>query len=64
MTLRNRLRNLETAEPSRCVYVWRDHTETEGQAKARWKLQHPGEDLDRPGLQVILGGWEDPEPAT
>jgi len=44
--------------------MWRHHTETNEQAKARWLREHPGEDLEGPGLKAIIVGWAAPAPVT
>jgi hypothetical protein len=63
MRLPVRLTRLEAAHrDNRIVVMWRYHTETDEQAKARWLAEHPGEDLEGAGLKVIIIRWADSEP--
>jgi hypothetical protein len=45
---------------SRVVIMWRHHRETDEQAKARWRAEHPGQELEGGGITVIIVGWGDP----
>jgi hypothetical protein len=57
-----RLAKLEAAHrDSRVVVMWRHQSETDEQAKARWLLEHPGQDLEGAGLTVMIVGWGDQE---
>ena len=44
------------------IVLWRHYTETDEQAKARWRTEHPGQDLESAGLSVTIIGWAAPEP--
>jgi len=58
-----RLAKLEAERrDGRVIVLWRHHTETDEQAKARWRTEHQGEDLESAGLKVTIIGWADPEP--
>jgi len=57
VNLRSRLEKLEAANSDGLVVVWRYHTETDEQARARWQAENPGKDLKRAGLVVILTEW-------
>lgn len=62
MTMRNRVEKLERNYPKKGVVVmWRHHTETDEQARTRWCAEHPGQNVDRAGLRVILVRWADPQ---
>ena len=64
-SLETRVRQIEkTTGAGRAVIVWVHHGETDDQAMTRWKAEHPGEDLERPGLRVMLMGWGDPQEAV
>jgi len=65
MRLPARLARLEAdGRERRVILMWRHHTETNEQAKARWLREHPGEDLEGPGLKAIIVGWAAPAPVT
>ena len=55
--IRSRLDKLEAAARQDLVVLWRHHTETDERAKARWRAENPGKDLERAGLVVILTEW-------
>jgi hypothetical protein len=59
-----RLARLETAKRNDTfIIMWRHHTETNEQAKARWRAEHPEKgDPDTSGARVIIVGWADPQP--
>jgi hypothetical protein len=61
MNIRARLDRLEDAGKPGVIVMWRHHSETDEQAKDRWKAAHPGEDPDRAGVRVILVQWADPQ---
>jgi hypothetical protein len=60
--IRGRLDKLEEATKPGVVIVWCNHNETDDQAMARWKAEHPGEDLARADARVIVFGWDYPQP--
>jgi len=61
MNLRSRLAKLETGQAGRHLVIWRNHGETEQQAKERWKAENPGQDPDSADLNVVVVGWREPE---
>jgi hypothetical protein len=57
-----RLARLETAKRNDTfIIMWRHHTETNEQAEARWRAEHPGEDPKRAGVRVIMVRWVRPQ---
>ena len=44
------------------VVAWKYSGETSEQARARWRVEHPGEEPDKAGLKVVLISWLDPQP--
>lgn len=61
MNLSNRLSKLEAATDGGGVTVmWRHHKETDDQAIARWRAEHPGQEPEE--LKVIIIEWSDPQP--
>lgn len=59
MNIERRLSKLETITGGECVVIWRHHTETDEQAKARWAADNPGR--GRPGSRAMVVGWLPPE---
>ena len=65
MRLPARLAKLEAVHRNnRVVVMFQHETETGEEAKARWRAQHPGEDLEGAGLTVIIMRWCNPQPET
>ena len=62
--IRARIDKLESHAKPGIIVMWRHHTETDDQAKSRWKAEHPGEDPDRADTRVIMVRWADPQPLT
>ena len=63
MTFATRVAKLEAAREGGCVTIWQHHTETADQAKARWQVEHPDQDLNKAGFLVLIIRWSDQEPA-
>jgi hypothetical protein len=58
-----RVAQLEATRTSGVIVMWRhNNTETDDQAKARWRAEHQGEDPDKAALRVIIVGWGAPQP--
>ena len=62
MNILSRLEKLEASNSNEVMFIWCWDDESEGEAKARWKAQHPGDDrLDRPGVSIMLFTWGRPQ---
>jgi hypothetical protein len=59
MTLQARIARIEarTRPNGDVVVIWRDPSETDSDAKARWRRTHPGQDPAEASLRVIVVGW-------
>jgi len=59
--MNNLVRRLSQLEASRrdggVIVMWRHVDEPESAAKERWCMEHPGQDPDAAGLQVIILRW-------
>jgi hypothetical protein len=51
-----RVAKIEEGGRGGVVVAWKHSGETPEQAWARWRIEHPGEDLDKAG-QVLLISW-------
>jgi hypothetical protein len=58
--LRARIEKLESRTRPGMVIMWKHHSETDEEAKARWKRENPGQDPEAAGIQVMLVRWADP----
>jgi hypothetical protein len=55
-----RVAKMEEAGRGGVLVAWKYSGETDEQALARWRVEHPGEDPDKAG-QVVLVSWLDPQ---
>ena len=63
-SLCSRLEKLEGARSNGFVVLWRHETETDEHAKARWRAENPGKDLEQFRLKVIIVHFGDPQPTS
>ena len=57
-----RVAKMEHAGRGGVVVAWKYSGETDEQALARWRIEHPGE--DKPGQKLVLVSWLDPQPGA